>query len=130
MGKKHLTVCLMKDGIRNVCYIHRLVMETFSNNSNNLPCINHKDENPYNNSLDNLEWCTYKYNTNYGTCIQRRKDKISKTVNRFDMNMKYIDSFDSASDAGNELNIDISSISKCARGERKSAGGYVWKYVQ
>lgn len=130
MGKKHLTVCLMKDGIENICYVHRLVMETFADNPNNLPCINHKDENPYNNNLDNLEWCTYKYNTNYGTCIQRRKSKISKTVNRFDMNMKYIDSFASASDAGNKLNIDISSISKCARGERKSAGGYVWKYAQ
>lgn len=55
---------------------------------------------------------------NYNGCYQ-----VSN--NRFDMNMKYIDSFDSASDAGNELNIDISSISKCARGERNSAGGYI-----
>ena len=47
--------------------IHRLVAETFIENINNLPCVNHKDENKWNNSASNLEWCTHKYNSNYGT---------------------------------------------------------------
>lgn len=128
-GQEHLTVCLMRDGVGKVCYIHRLVLEAFTDNPDNLPCINHKDEDPYNNELTNLEWCTHKYNTNYGTCIQRRKMKVSKSVDRFNMNMEYVDSFDSVSDAERELNIDRSSIAKCARGERKSAGGYIWKYA-
>lgn len=127
-GREYLTVCLMKDGIGKVHYVHRLVMDAFSENPDNLPCVNHKDEDPYNNKLSNLEWCTYKYNTNYGTCIQRRKSKVSKSVDRFDMDMNYVDSFDSTSDAERELNIDKSSIAKCARGERKSAGGFIWMY--
>ena len=42
--------------------------------------------------------------------------------------MNYIDTFNSCSQAGKELNIDSSSIAKCARGERNTAGGYIWKY--
>ena len=47
--------------------VHRLVAQAFIPNDNNLPCINHKDENPLNNCVENLEWCTYKHNNEYGT---------------------------------------------------------------
>lgn len=53
-------------------YVHRLVAEAFIPNPNNYPIINHKDEDKTNNKVDNLEWCTPKYNANYGTAIQRR----------------------------------------------------------
>lgn len=46
-----------------------------SKNPNNLPFINHIDENKLNNNANNLEWCTASYNTNYGTCIQRAVEK-------------------------------------------------------
>ena len=54
--------------------LHRLVAQVFIPNPNNLPCINHKDENPANNCVDNLEWCTHAYNDNYG----HRNENISK----------------------------------------------------
>lgn len=52
--------------------IHRLVAEHFITNENNYTFVNHKDEDKTNNCVDNLEWCTMKYNNNYGTCQQRR----------------------------------------------------------
>ncbi len=59
-------VDLNKNGERTHFLVHRLVGESFVPNPDKLPCINHKDENPKNNRYDNLEWCTYKYNCNYG----------------------------------------------------------------
>lgn len=53
--------------------IHRLVAETFIPNPYNLKEVNHKDENKLNNAVDNLEWCTRKYNMNYGTLSERLK---------------------------------------------------------
>ena len=58
-------------------YIHRLVAEAFIPNPDNLPVVNHKDENKLNFSIDNLEWCTYEYNRNYGTGIERMKETIA-----------------------------------------------------
>ena len=53
--------------------VHRLVGLTFISNPNNYPIINHKDENPSNNMVDNLEWCTPKYNSNYGNIKEKQR---------------------------------------------------------
>lgn len=59
-------------GKYKTCQVHRLVVRAFLPNSNHYPQINHKDENKTNNRAENLEWCTGKYNTNYGTAQTRR----------------------------------------------------------
>ena len=59
-------ISLSKEGKRKSFSVHRLVAEAFIPNYNNYPCINHKDENKTNNQVSNLEWCTQKYNCNYG----------------------------------------------------------------
>lgn len=69
-GYKYISLCV--NNIRKSFKIHRLVAEAFIPNPHNYPCINHKDEDKTNNCVDNLEWCTYKYNSNYGTAIKRR----------------------------------------------------------
>lgn len=69
-------ISLCKNGINTTHKIHRLVAQTYIPNPNNLPCVNHKDENPKNNDVSNLEWCTIQYNNNYGS----RNQKIGETL--------------------------------------------------
>lgn len=57
-------------------FVHRLVAQAFIPNPRNFPEVNHKDENPANCHVDNLEWCTHCYNINYGTRTQRAAEKI------------------------------------------------------
>lgn len=56
--------------------IHRLVAKAFIKNPYNLPCINHKDENKQNCIVDNLDWCSYKYNNTYNNCDKKRGEKL------------------------------------------------------
>lgn len=118
--------------------IHRLVAKAFIPNPNDYPIINHKDENPSNNHADNLEWCTYKYNTNYGNCISRMvankeykygaDNPRSKTVYQFDLEGNLIDMFSSTYDAARFYDIDAKSIAKCCTGGLKQYAGYGWSY--
>lgn len=77
--KGYLFVQLSKDGKSRNYLVHRLVAGAFIDNPNNLPEINHKDENPSNNVVFNLEWCTHKYNMNYNNLGKRIK--IQKELN-------------------------------------------------
>ena len=75
-------VKLYKDGQYRQGYVHRMMAECFIPNPDNLPIINHKDEDGTNNRLDNLEWCTVEYNSNYGNAkrnMSRGKRRRAKT---------------------------------------------------
>lgn len=70
----YLVACLWKNNKQKKFVLHKLVAQAFLENSNNYKEVNHIDENKTNNRADNLEWCSHKYNMNYGTL----KEKISK----------------------------------------------------
>lgn len=65
-------VRLYNNGVWRDCFVHRLVAEAFIQNPENLPLVNHKDENPSNNRADNLEWCTVAYNNVYGNALKKK----------------------------------------------------------
>ena len=75
-GYKYINLC--KDGIIKTKTIHRLVAQVFIPNPDNLPEVNHKDEDKTNNSVDNLEWCVHIYNMNYRTRNIRAKETAIK----------------------------------------------------
>lgn len=121
--------------------IHKLVAETFIPNPSDLPCVNHKDENKLNNNMDNLEWCTYKYNSNYGTINERlSKQKINNTYNMTPV--KCVETgviYPTLHEAERQTGINVQGIHLCCKGitystrngytHRHTAGGYHWKYI-
>lgn len=66
-GKGYLRVKVYANGAKHWVMVHQAVAKAFIPNGENLPCINHKDENKKNNSVENLEWCTLAYNLGYGS---------------------------------------------------------------
>ena len=74
--KNYLGVYLYQNNKRKFKAVHRLVAEAFIDNPYNLPQVNHKDENSMNNNVYNLEWCTQKYNMNYGTLKERQRKRM------------------------------------------------------
>lgn len=111
-------------GIRKTCLLHRLVAETYLVNPNNLPQVNHKDENKFNNCLNNLEFSTAIYNNNYGTHNKRIAEALGRAVYCIELNRHY----KSIADAARVLHISGGNISEAVNGNRKIAGGYHWRW--
>lgn len=131
IGKGYMAVSLTKNKKSKQYKVHRLISLTFLENKNNYPYVNHKDENPSNNSVENLEWCTPKYNANYGTRIKRVVDGHLKSVCKINvLDGNVIERYKSIKEASILNKLDSSSITKCCKGKRGSAGGYAWKYVK
>ena len=88
--KGYLYVNLRKDTIEKRYAVHRIVAQEFIPNPMNYPEVNHKDENPSNPNVKNLEWCTKVYNVNYGTAIERSRRKRMKKVSQYTLDEKLI----------------------------------------
>ena len=139
--KGYSIVRLTKDGKGLTKKVHRLVAIAFILNSNNLPEVNHKDENKENNTVDNLEWCDSKYNNNFGTKKQRiskalkgrtNNPKMCKPIVGKEIKTGNIVYFPSAAEAERVLGIKHTNITQVCKGSKyyKSAGGYYWHYVE
>lgn len=122
-GYCHVTLCY---GEKEDCMIHRLVAETFIPNPGNLPQVNHKDENKLNNAVENLEWCTSKYNVNYGQGALQRNSPVLQ----IDKCGNVIKHWNSIKEASEELRIKSQGISRVCRKQRRSCGGFRWEYAE
>lgn len=100
--------------------LHRLVAIHFIPNPDNLPEVNHKDENKLNNEAPNLEWCTAKYNSNYGTRNERR----GKPIQCIETGKIYW----GARELERQTGIKHNNIAKAISNNSK-AGGYHWSYA-
>lgn len=122
-------VGLCKDGISKTHKVHRLVAQAFIPNPDNLPCVNHKDEVRSNNHVGNLEWCSYQYNNNYGTCRQRSIKNKKKKVSQYNLNGEFIKEWDSAKDVQRVSGYNAAHINECCKGKRRTAHNFIWQYA-
>lgn len=115
---------------------------TFIPNPNNLPIINHKDENRLNNSVDNLEWCTQKYNANYGNARKKLSASLIKSIGvkiiQKDKKGNFIAIYNSIQEAERATGVQHQLIGKVVNKKydkqnngkyykRTTAGGYIWE---
>lgn len=135
-------ITLSKNNNLKYYRVNRLVAETFIPDKSNFKSmpdenrdeidldkleINHKDENKLNNRVDNLEWCTHKYNCNYGTRVERIKNKQEIKINQYSLDGTYLRTWNSLSKIKVILNYNIGHISDVCNNKRRSAHGYLWK---
>lgn len=119
--------------------IHRLVAQAFIPNPNNLPEINHIDEDGTNNRVSNLEWCDRVYNLNYGNRTKKFSESKSIPILQLNLDGTLVKEWDSQTKAVKELHLDLGSLSHCLHGYRIKKGskfpvysyaGYKWKYKE
>ena len=143
-NRGYLMVDLYNEGRMKHGQIHRLVANAFIENPNNLPQVNHKDEDKTNNMVENLEWCDASYNNNYGSRNQRASNtqrnnlKRSKTVYQYSHDGELVNVYPSARECGRQ-GFNQAHVSNCCNGGyfSKQSGkwvnsnmykGYRWSY--
>ena len=112
----YLYVILCKDGQNKLYKIHRLVAEAYIPNPNNLPQVDHIDNDKTHNYVNNLQWITNRDNV--------RKSN-NKPVFQYDLDGNFIREWECANDVGKEVQ---SNIVNCLKGRYKTAYGYKWFY--
>ena len=128
---------LNKNGKSKGYFVHRLVAEAFISKPTKAQCVNHIDECKTNNNVDNLEWVTYHENNYHGTARKR----ISETLHKYyEENghhcrkpVRCIETdriYSGVRVAGRELGINRGSLSSCLNGNRRTAGGFHWEFVE
>lgn len=139
--KGYLYVGLCKNGKRKNFKIHKLVAIAFIPNTKHKKEVNHLDTDKKNNRVSNLEWATTSENMKHAwdnglraitkrtrKACQRNGKKRAKRVLQYDLEGNFIKEWESALEIKRQRKINNISISACCRGERKTAGGFIWKY--
>lgn len=128
-GNGYLHVCLSKNGHGKVFRVHRIVANAFLPNHDKKLQVNHLNENKKDNEVTNLEWCTAKQNSNYGTRNKRISIAESKKVKQLGKAGNLIKIWPSLSEAERH-GFGRGHLSDCAHGKAKLAYGYKWEYVE
>ena len=123
----YMSISLSKNGKSKLFLLHVLVAKAFIYNKENKPIINHKDGNKTNNDISNLEWVTESENVLHS--LDNGLSNIRKEIIQYSLNLKEIARFKSIKEAYRQTNIHDGNISSVCMGKYKTAGGFIWKYV-
>lgn len=122
----YLYVTLSVNGKTFQKYVHRIIASCFLPNPMELPEINHKDNNPLNNEVLNLEWCTHEYNVAYKEKFGTpSKDCVpKKPIIAINLETQQILYFLSQMEASRQLRVSTGSIWYVLKGQRNRASNY------
>jgi hypothetical protein len=109
--------------------LHRLIAFTFLENPENKPFVNHIDGDKTNNALINIEWNTPNENSLHSNKIGLNKGNKRKIV-QYDLEMNKIQDFNSIVEASKNLNMSQSNIKAVLYNKQKTAGGFIFKYLE
>ena len=137
----YIEYCLYKNSKGYRVKAHRLVAMAFIPNPENLPQVNHIDENKENNYVNNLEWCTARYNMLYGTRIKRmmnnqgykNKRGSSRRIGVYNKENNTTTTFNSLKECGISTGISVKQIRNIISGRTKHTykfTSYVFYYIK
>lgn len=126
-------VTLTKNGKNKYYHVHAIVAKAFIPNPKHLPCINHKNEDKTDNRVENLEYCSFKYNNEYNGCKERARQtrilKIGRPCRATNIKDGSVRDFPSLSEAWRNLGISRSGIYSAVRKACKTCNGYIIDYI-
>lgn len=129
INESYCSVHLCKNGKAKFLMVSHCVYEAFNGPIPKGYEVNHIDENPLNNRLDNLNLMTHSENINWGNRNTKVAEKLGKRVFQFDLQGNYLNDYQSVTEAGRAINRNFRSISDCATGKQKTAYGFIWRYA-
>lgn len=115
-GNGYMRIMLCKDGQRKMYSLHRIVAEAYIPNPDNLPQVDHIDNDKTHNYVNNLQWITHKDNVRKGNNIP---------ILQYDLDGNFIREWECAADVGKKVK---DNICHCLKGRYKTAYGFIWKY--
>lgn len=121
-------VRLSKDGLVTDYMVHQLVYQVFYGDYDKNKVIDHIDGNKLNNNINNLRLVTLSENVK-AALYETKTNSSAKKVGQYSLEGKFIKEFPSAREAAKQLNLDSSTISKVCRGQNKTHGGFIFKYL-
>lgn len=125
IGHGYMQVQIGVNGKTIRLYVHRVIATCFVSNPNNLPEVNHIDNDPTNNRFDNLEWCTHEYNMAYKEKYGKSATEVSgRPVIAVNQEASEVFWFKSQREAARQLGVRHGSMGYVLEGKRNQTHGY------
>lgn len=122
-------VTLLINGKQKRMRVHRLVAQTFIENLDNKPYVNHINGCKSDNYVENLEWVTPSENTRHAVATGLMNNNRKKAVIQYNLNGEKMLVFESATDAAKQTSTSQSKITMCCKRQRETANDYQWRYA-